>query len=293
MRRTTLISILAVSGLGLVGLAVATASTMSTNRELALASAMSMKAVAATPAAMPAQFDPGETAVMLSRLNLSPKHLAAAGLTVEETQLVIGRMMAHLVAHNSNGEFAAATRALNQANARAARFPTQPRRRNATPTTPANPAPDSPGAPVDGPSAGDGGAAGQPAAGPAVAPPPNMPEIRANLNSKLDLAFNAVLQELPAAKSTKLANMRANAKWELPLHYLVVAPNSRTDEQWLKLKGAIAHVGTAAQQGFEPDAAPLAIFNEANADAAVSGALSDMNSRLAGIKAAWREVLGP
>lgn len=265
MRRTTLITILAVGGVGLAGLAVATASSMTANREVALASAMTMNAAAGAnaPAAL-TQFDPGETSVMLSRLNLSPKHLAAAGLTVEETQLLIGRMMAHLAVHNSNGEIASATRALNQANARAARYPIQPRRRSATPTTPDAPA----------------------------ASPPNITEIRANLSSKLDLAFNDVLQELPASKSTKLANMRANAKWELPLHYLVVAPNSRTDEQWLKLKGAVAHVGTAAQQGFEADAVPLAIFNEANADAAVSGALSDMNSRLAEIKTAWRELLG-
>jgi hypothetical protein len=290
--------------LTVVGMAIAAGTSMSASRSTATTAtgAAALATSLAASAKTQALFDRTITATTLSRVGLGPEQLAAAGLTGEETELLIGRMMVHLSAHNSNGEIQQATRALNQGVARATRGP-QPRRVQDAPLTPGNrPAGGSGDAPGGTPAATPPGSPDQPSSpsrpanprpAPTPEPLPDLDNLRLNLTSKLDLAFSAALQGLPPFKSQRLVNMRANAKWELPLFFLVVAPDSRTPQEWLQVKASIAHVGSAAQRGWTPDSEVVARFNAAADASEVAEARNNLGSRLTEIKTAWDAILDP
>lgn len=260
-RLRTVTSIVLASGL-VVGVVGAAASSIRTTR-VAEARILSNRAERSATV-----FDRGRTAVMLARVNITPKTMAAAGLSVLESQQVIGRMMIHLAAINSNGQIEAATRTANAADA-----PSLP---TATPT-----------------------AAPTPATSPTPAPPaadnpqtkPSAPQARASINGMLDLAFTFAVQELPASKQEQLVNLRQNARWELPLPFAVVPPSTRTDQEWLRLKAAIAHVGAAAQDNRQPSPGPLGVFNAADGDTRVSTARTNLAANLTGIQQAWDDLL--
>jgi hypothetical protein len=286
---------ISVATAALVGISLAAGTSLNAARLAGAAATSSLVARERTEKFRVNQFDPKVTSSTLNRVGLGPKELAAAGLTGEETELLIGRMMVHLAAHNANNDIQNATRALNQGLARATRAPL-PRRVRATPETPANPAPgqgEGPGAPDVGPGSGPGASPAPTPTPPVAEPPPDVVALRLNLTSRLDLAFNASLQGLPPFKSQRLVNMRANAKWELPLPFLVVAPDSRSDEEWLAVKGAIAHVGSAAQRGWAPESDVLARFNAAADAPEVAEARNNLSSRLTEIKTAWDAILDP
>ncbi len=253
----TVTSIVLASGL-VVGVVGAAASSIRPTR---VAEAKLLSNRAERPAAV---FDRNQTAVMLARVNITPKTMAAADLTVLESQQVIGRMMIHLAAINSNGQIQAATRTANTADA-----PSLP---TAAPTPATSPTPAPPA--TDNPQT-----------------EPSAPQARASINGMLDLAFTFAVQELPASKQEQLVNLRQNARWELPLPFAVVPPSTRTDQEWLRLKAAIAHVGAAAQDNRQPSPGPLGVFNAADGDTRVSTARTKLAANLTGIQQAWDDLL--
>lgn len=103
----------------------------------------------------------------------------------------------------------------------------------------------------------------------------------------LDQAFEMSTITLEPALKQKLANMRANKNWGLPLPYLVVAPDARTPADWAKLRGALAHVSAAAKEDLTPKAAAVSIVSAADGAAEVVAAKADLANNLAAIKQAW------
>jgi hypothetical protein len=107
------------------------------------------------------------------------------------------------------------------------------------------------------------------------------------LKQLLDQAFEISTVVLDSGLKSKLANMRANKTWGLPLPYLVVAPDARTPADWAKLRGALAHVSATAKEGLPAKPAAVAIVSSADGAADVIAAKADLANNLAAIKQAW------
>ncbi|MFO0981426.1 MAG: hypothetical protein U1E76_06665 [Planctomycetota bacterium] len=102
----------------------------------------------------------------------------------------------------------------------------------------------------------------------------------------LDAVFNAGTAALAENQKTIPAPPREPGRlWSAPLEFLVVV--SRSESDWVHLKQALANEKIAPRYGEDPDPGDQQFLATCRADGAVVTAKSNLDTNLAGVKAAW------
>lgn len=118
----------------------------------------------------------------------------------------------------------------------------------------------------------------------------NRDSARTGREAALDGFFQAACARLPQSSTTTLRNIHANRNWELPMQYLAVEPNTRTEAEWVALRDALAHVRICSSSGDTPNGDLLGIVTTANANSAVSAAAAGLQN-LDAITSAWNNAI--
>ena len=100
----------------------------------------------------------------------------------------------------------------------------------------------------------------------------------------LDQLFQAASAELSAAQVATLSQIRANARWKFPEHFLV---EERDQATWVELRDALANERIAPRFEEEPDAGCQSFLSTMRARPAVSEAEANSDTYLATLQASW------
>lgn len=111
----------------------------------------------------------------------------------------------------------------------------------------------------------------------------------AQRQAALDAVLTAATSSLPAAQRTALLNARANAAWNLPPEFLVV---NRSQEDWVRLRDALANEKIARKLGDQADPAAQAQLANWRAAPAVAMARSGLDTHLTQVRANWNTAAG-
>jgi hypothetical protein len=232
---------LALTGVGLLSVGTVAAVTFKST-----SSGSASSASAASKA--PRMLRPGEVAVVLHLVGITPEGLAAAGGTAQTCNQLFDTGMVYCLQSERLDQLQLAHRDVNLAGEKAVR-------------------PSSPGA-VD--------SQGRPIA---------LAQANISLADQERAGFAFVTTGLDPGIAAKLATIKANAHWGLPAPYLTV---ERTDEEWLSLRGALVARRFATQHNTPLDPRVAQILAAAEANTTVARALTDSAASLAGIADAWR-----
>lgn len=232
---------LLLAGLGLLSIGTVAAVTFNSTSSLSASSATSA-------AKAERKLRPGEIAVVMHLIGITPEALAAAGGTAQTCNQLFDVGMVYCLQSERLDQLQVAHRDVNLASEKAVR-------------------PDSPGA-VD-----------------SQGRPVTSAQARIVLNNQEQAGFAFVTTGLDPGINAKLATIKANAHWGLPAPYLTV---ERTDEEWLSLRGALVDRRFATQHNTPLDPRVAQILASAEANSTVARALTDSAASLAGVSAAWR-----
>ncbi|MBI5285617.1 MAG: hypothetical protein HY874_11035 [Chloroflexi bacterium] len=105
----------------------------------------------------------------------------------------------------------------------------------------------------------------------------------------LDQVFDAATTSLSTLQRTALINLRANAAWNLPPEFLVV---NRTQEDWVRLRDALANEKIARKLHDQPDASAQAQLANWRSHSAVAAARGGLDTSLAQIRTNWNAAAG-
>jgi len=105
----------------------------------------------------------------------------------------------------------------------------------------------------------------------------------------LNQVFDSATASLGDSRRQALLAIRANKSWNLPTEFLVV---SRTEQEWVQLRDALANERIAPKVGEEPDPASQAQLAVWRANASVAAAKTGLDSNLATIRTGWTEATG-
>ena len=235
----------------------------------ALAGAVSMSSSSSSSSSAPAYptstlpgfevVDPAEMALLLHRVGLSPETLAAAGVTAQETSALIGHARTYLE------ENAQAIRAADESFFAAREVHDALKRRVQS------------------------GLASQ-------ADLANLETAATSLTSAgsaRDAArsglYNAAVEGIGGPKLQILATLKANKSWELPLQYRA---DSRSEQEWVALRNALANVRIAEQNGEEPSQEAAQLILTAQSGPGTSAASAGLQS-LQTVQNAWEQAVTP
>lgn len=104
------------------------------------------------------------------------------------------------------------------------------------------------------------------------------------LASAFDAGTHGILQEQIVLLSLLQTNAAA---WNVPLEYLVV---ERTQEEWVRLRSALANEKISAKYGEDPDGEDQAHLATVRAEHAVVTAKVNLDTKLGAITDAWEEA---
>jgi hypothetical protein len=105
----------------------------------------------------------------------------------------------------------------------------------------------------------------------------------------LDAVLTAATASLPTAQRTALLTARANAAWNLPPEFLVV---NRSQEDWVRLRDALANERIARKLDDQPDPAAQALLANWRAVPAVAMARSGLDTHLEQVRVNWNAAAG-
>ena len=105
----------------------------------------------------------------------------------------------------------------------------------------------------------------------------------------LDATFNAATAGLSSEVRARLAMIRSNRSWGLPLELLTV---ERTEAQWVALRDALSNERIAAELSEEPDGAAQALLTAARSNGTVSAAKAALDTNLASVTTSWNTAAG-
>jgi len=105
----------------------------------------------------------------------------------------------------------------------------------------------------------------------------------------LNQVFDSATASLGDSRHQALLAIRANKVWNLPTEFLVV---SRSEQEWVQLRDALANERIAPKVGEEPDPTAQAQLAAWRAHASVAAAKTGLDSNLATIRAGWTEATG-
>jgi hypothetical protein len=104
----------------------------------------------------------------------------------------------------------------------------------------------------------------------------------------LDQVFSAGSAALTQEVIAALARVRVNqAVWNVPLEYLVV---DRRQEEWVRVRSALANERISAKYGEAPDADDQTYLATARSDATVAAAKANLDTNLGAVRAAWEQA---
>lgn len=209
-----------------------------------------------------------EVSALLHRLGLSPSHLAAAGVSAEQTTALVSNLRGYLENNidglrSADSSYAAANSvvlALEQV-VRAGTSTSQQRQSLETART-------------------------QRASYAATR--------QTLLNSALYAATAAldsgVVQSLTRAQTNNSGGWGVGTtSTDMPLPFAFA---DRPEEEWIHLRDALSNQRIHVRDGTEPDAGALATIAEASAASAVSSASANLQANLASVTAAWNNAVG-
>ncbi|MCW5775663.1 MAG: hypothetical protein KIS87_04355 [Phycisphaeraceae bacterium] len=201
-----------------------------------------------------------ELAAALHRVGLSPERLAAAGLTANETSALVRDAAAHL-----DGE---RFQALKQADAavREASRDVQRLERLAR----------------------SGRAAGNDL-GDLTTARATLAAAESTLGSALGAFYEAAAGGLAGPKAARLATLRANAGWDLPVQYLAA---SRSEAEWVALRDALASLRICERLGEDPHHGCTTLVAQADADSSVANAKAALDANIAAVTGAFDAAAG-
>ena len=107
-------------------------------------------------------------------------------------------------------------------------------------------------------------------------------------DAAIDALFDAGIDDLTAAQSTALSNIRANKHWGLPIEF---AAKNRTDQDWLSLAEALTDERVSALEEVSASAACVALLLSERSDSAVSTAKTAYDTNLTAVKASWASAV--
>lgn len=100
---------------------------------------------------------------------------------------------------------------------------------------------------------------------------------------------SAALEGVGAGPGACLTMLRANtSRWNMPTKYLA---ESRTEDQWLALREALANDRISASLGQEPDQEAQQLLATINAATPVATAASNLSSNLPAVTTAWNTAV--
>lgn len=201
-----------------------------------------------------------ELAAALHRVGLSPERLAAAGLTAIEASTLVQNAAAHLDGERFQSLQQADT-AVRDASRDVQRLERLARSGRAT-----------------------SGDLGDLTTGRAA-----LAGAESALRSALGALYDAAADGLSGPKAARLATLRANAGWDLPVQYLAA---SRSEAEWVALRDALASVRISARLGEEPHGGCSALVAQCDADSAVATAKAALDANLAAIASAFDAAAG-
>ena len=105
----------------------------------------------------------------------------------------------------------------------------------------------------------------------------------------IDALFAAVTASLTNTQRARLATIRANKAWKLPIELLTV---ERTEAEWIELRDALSNERITAKHGEATNQACQSLLAAARADATVAAAKVAHDSNLAPVTAAWESATG-
>ncbi|HRQ73936.1 MAG TPA: hypothetical protein PLU35_13000 [Phycisphaerales bacterium] len=201
-----------------------------------------------------------ELAAALHRVGLAPQRLAAAGLSSAETTTLVQNAAAHLTGERFL--------ALNQADTavRDAQRTVQRLERLAR----------------------SGRAAGNDLSDLAAART-TLAGAEALRDGALGDLYDAAIGDTPGPKASRLATLRANAAWDLPVQYLAA---SRAEAEWVALRDALASVRISARLGEDPHHECSTLVAQCDAQTPVATAKASLDANLAAIASAFDAAAG-
>lgn len=224
-------------------------------------------AVAPAPAAprvslLPAEIEPltdQELAAALTRLRLDAQSLAATGFSEAQTTALVGRVRTHLTEHIQELRDADSS----WAQKRRERDRLEGKIRSGTQAQ------------------GD---------------IERLATARAELASAtlarqevLDAILSAAGSQVGGPALATLSTLRANAaSWDVPVQYLAA---TRTEPEWMALRGALAHDRISTKLGEEPDPAVRQLLLGVQSEPAIAAATSNLSSNLPLVTAAWNSAV--
>ncbi|MCI0630289.1 MAG: hypothetical protein L0Y44_06495 [Phycisphaerales bacterium] len=104
----------------------------------------------------------------------------------------------------------------------------------------------------------------------------------------LQSVFAAGTANLSTSQKNILANVRANAKWELPVAYRTV---ERTEAQWVQLRDALDHERIALSDDTPVDADVQTLLSQVRSDSTVAMSISNLAVNLASVTSAWEQSI--
>jgi hypothetical protein len=200
-----------------------------------------------------------EVATTLSAAGLDAQSLAAAGLSGPEATSLLSRARSHLQEHIQTLRDADSARAASQASYDALR------RR------------------VESGLASEADLSNLATAASALG------SAQASRQSALDALSSDATSQLDPAKVIRLATLRGNHGWEVPIQYRAA---NRSQPDWVALRDALANDRIAARRGEDPDPAAHQLLLDAQANANVSAAASSLQN-LPDLQAAWNQGVVP
>ncbi|MCL4743430.1 MAG: hypothetical protein KJZ54_14635 [Phycisphaerales bacterium] len=201
-----------------------------------------------------------ELAAALHRVGLAPERLAAAGLTVVETTALVQNAAAHL-----DGERFLALQQAEAASRDAGRDVQRLERLARSGRATEN-------------DLGDLATARAALAAAETA-----------LNAALGALSDAAADGLAGPKAARLATLRANAVWDLPVQYLA-AP--RGEAEWVALRDALANLRISARLGEDPHQGCSTLVAQCDADSGVANAKAALDANLAAVESAFNAAAG-
>lgn len=201
---------------------------------------------------------PGESAVVLTRIGLDARALAAAGVTAQQTTVLVNAAEAYMSTHLESIRQADQ----NWADARAE---------------------------VDRlTQLIQGGGATEQEVGALGAAKAALTQATAARQSLLDAAYAAGTAELGGNAVSTINAIRTNT-WDLATQYRVA---NRGEVEWVQLRDALASLRVAGDYGEEPDQHSVQIVTTADSDPAVAAAKTNLDVNLPAVTAAWTQALG-
>ena len=118
----------------------------------------------------------------------------------------------------------------------------------------------------------------------------DLDDARADQQAILDDIFLVGTANLPSAQRLRLAKIRSQGTtWNMPVEYLVV---DRSEQQWVRLREALANERISAELEEDPDATDQAHLASVRDDTDVSAAMTALETRLPEVRAAWEGAIG-